>query len=123
MEYNLRKDIESGAIEVISPNNGKVMTWDVIERSASLHSTSILSYCDSSVDMARMNYCRDFQTGNWNNEVRKKVEKWQKYYQSMKSRKKYKCKDKFCGWTGRIGELAEGMETEYSCPECNTDIN
>lgn len=115
--YNLEKDINSGAIEVYSSNsiNWKYETFDDLERTSRLHSMNTLEAANSMMQMYSMNYSRRSEL------ARNRVNKWNEYYDTMKSKKKYKCKE--CGWKGKITEMSDGIDHEHCCPECNEDFD
>jgi hypothetical protein len=122
LKYDLKKDFESGEIEVYSPNdiNDRFKSYSHLEGTARLHGFNVLEAANSMMNMYRLNYCNKGRESD-----RKKpfevVEKWQKYYLVMKDKKTHKCNE--CGWKGKIKDMGEGISHEYSCPECNEDFD
>jgi hypothetical protein len=122
LTYNLEYDINSGAIEVYSPNfiHSRFKSYSHLEATARMHGYNVLEACNSMMIMYSMNYCKDIndEGRKWCFEV---VEKWRQYYLVMKSKKKYKCKE--CGWKGKITDMEDGIINDYSCPDCGEDFN
>lgn len=121
LTYNLEKDVNSGAIKVYSPNdiNDLFKDYDRLKRTASMHSFSPLEAANSMMSMYRMNYCKSGREEDRASSF-DAVKRWDEYYATLKSKKKYTCKE--CGWKGKITDMADGIDEEFSCPTCNEDF-
>jgi predicted RNA-binding Zn-ribbon protein involved in translation (DUF1610 family) len=117
LTYNLEKDINSGAIEVYAPNwvDRKFKTYDDLHRTAKMHGMNTLAAANNMMSMYKLNYL------NKNEKSNEIIRKWEAYYSVVKSNKKHKCKE--CGWKGMISQMNEGIDSEYSCPECDEDFD
>lgn len=119
--YNLEKDINSGAIEIYSPNgfNLKIRDYENLKQTASFHSTNPLSCAEFLMNMYALNYGYSYGSKIAN----ERLNKWGKYLSVIKNKKMYKCKE--CGWKGRESEmeLSNIPDWIYECPNCRNEFN
>lgn len=75
--YNLEKDINSGAIEVYTPNlvNDRIMNFESLKGTASLHGMTPLKGAKAMMKMYDMNY------GNKEHypQAQERIDKWKNY--------------------------------------------
>jgi hypothetical protein len=121
LTYNLEKDMESGEIEIYSSNSKTKppYTFEGLLNLANLHSTSALQAAHSSMTYYKFNYLNT-EEERAENPRYAMVKKWEQYYETIKSNKRYKCS---CGWKGKEIETQENHFGECICPDCRTTIN
>ena len=109
--YNLKEDINSGAIEIYSPNtlNSKITNWDSLAATANLHNVKPLYAAKKMMQMYEWNYGRkeDYP------QAEERINNWKKYienYSAMTKWKKYATKKQRVDFYWKSLTLPEKMQ-------------
>lgn len=118
LTYDLQNDMDSGAIEVYSPNgiNRKINSYQELVDTGRFHGFNPWACAKSLMSMYALNYDRPEKPI-----AQERLAKWRKYIEVVDSKKKYKCGE--CGWIGKVSEMGDGLHTEFSCPNCTEDFD